>query len=504
MEEIEIGKVIVKENIRSDYGDITELTASMKEHGVRKPIELNKNNELIDGYRRFKAAKAAGLTKIPFFYSDGKIDKTTSQMIAGIFQKNLNPVEEGKAFRKYMDENKITTETLAKKISKQTTYIKKRLLLVNLPADVQGALIEKRIQLGHALLLAKLTKQDSSRFLREIITNRRSVADAKESMGYQSFSKRLVDAPFDRSQCKGCKYNGSEQTELFETGKILNGTCMNQGCFVRKVKEFVKKKKEELKNVLLKDNQEVPRNYINPYSWDAEGKGLTTAYKAKCRRSRENYFVKISEIGRIEEYFKQPGSEEIGKKSQKKIETVRKEKLGNRVNEYKRNFLIDKSIELMQPGTKEAKALTLIQLVMSAGYSDIGNVSTELNKVIRVGNTTYGDRKVNKIYEASEKDLDKAISIVSKMALSRLDMKELITTSRSFKVDVKKHFVITREFLELYTKDQLVDLIEEFKLYVDAKDPKVKTISFEKLKKSEIIQHILNQNLKGKIPKILI
>ena len=146
MENMKIDNIKKKENIREDYGDLTELTESIREHGVRQPIELNSQNEIIDGHRRMVAAKAAGLIEVPCFYTDDKIDAKTSQMIAGIFQKNLNPVEEGKAFTQYIEAEGITAEQLAARISKRINYVEKRIEIAKLPVKVQTALISKNIQ----------------------------------------------------------------------------------------------------------------------------------------------------------------------------------------------------------------------------------------------------------------------------------------------------------------------------------------------------------------------
>lgn len=496
METIQIEKIKVGDNIRKDHGDLTELTASIKEHGMRKPIELTTSNLLVDGYRRLKAAKAAGLKEVPFFHWDGKIDTTTSQMLAGIFQKNLNLVEEGKAFRNYMDKTKTKIEALAKRISKQVDYVKKRLLLVNLSKDIQKALIEKKILMGHALLLAKLTKQDSPKFLREIVREKYSVERARENLQYSGFSSRLSEAAFDKSKCKGCKFNGSEQAELFETGTILNGTCMNPGCYQKKLKEFIKQKKEEFKDVLFKgDRYETPKGYQDvEYSYALEEKGITKVYMNKCRKDREDYLVRIGENGSIKEYFKIPTKKEKTiKGAEKARENKRADVLMSRVNDFKKEFLIKKSIEFMRPGTKQAKALTLIKLMRSANWDELG----DFNKIFKIKN-------IKNIYDLRELTIDTAISYLSRKAFRLVDLKELIEISRSFKVDIKKHFKITKEYLELYTKDQLIELIEEFKIYVDAKDPKVKTINSGNIKKGELIQHILNQKLKGKVPKILL
>ena len=501
MNNIEINKVIVDGNIRTDYGDLTELSASIKEHGIRTPIQLNAQNILIDGHRRLKAAKAAGLIEIPYFVNN-EVDKTTSQILAGIFQKNLNPVEEGNAYNKYLALEKITVETLAKKISKNVDYITKRLLLVDISKDVQEALIKKKILIGHALLLAKLPKTNASGYLKKIIRDDKGVQEAKEDIQYGGFAVMLSEAPFCKSECKHCKFNGSEQAELFETGTILNNKCMDPKCYHKKVVEFVKQAKEKFKEILYspEDDYDKPKGYLEGTVWDREGKGITDEYMKKCRKSKENYLVKIRDDGRMTEYFKVPTKEvapgEESKTQIKEKEIVRQDKLLSRVNEFKTDFLIKKSIELMKPGTKEAKVLTLIKLMRDANWDDL---TKEFNKI--VGGE---ERSIKKIYKLKEAEIDKAISYLSRRAFKRIDLKELIIVSRNFKVDVKKHFGITKEYLELYTKEQLWDLIEEFKFCVDADDPKVKTITTGNIKKGDLIQHILNQNLKGRVPKIMI
>ena len=251
METIQIDKIVIKDNVRKDYGYLTEMAASIKEHGVRKPVELNKKNELVDGFRRFKAAKAAGLTDIPYFYNDEKIDNTTEQILSGIFSKNLNPVEEGQAFVKYMAEHKMPIKELAKKISKSEGYVQKRIEIATLPKEITDELIAGRIEIGHALLLKKMPEPDAKKYLKEIIRDGMSVARARTNAQYKG--TKLSSAPFDKEQCKGCKFNGSEQSELFETGKILNGTCMNKGCYSKKMQDYIKEIKEKYKDAIPAD-----------------------------------------------------------------------------------------------------------------------------------------------------------------------------------------------------------------------------------------------------------
>jgi ParB/RepB/Spo0J family partition protein len=489
MRTIEIEKIKLKDNVRIDFGDLTELTASIKRHGVRNPVEINSDNELVDGFRRVKAAKAAGLKTIPCFVNVNVLNKTTSQIISGIFQKNLNPVEEGKAFRAYMDKKKISAEFLAKVISKTKQYIEKRLLIETLPDDVKKALISKKILMGHALLLAKFPKQESSKYLKEIVRNKHSVEEAREHTEYRGFSERISEAQFDKTECKNCKYNGSVQSELFETGKILTGTCMNIGCFRKKVKEFVKEMKEKYKDILFSGPGE-PKGYVNSeYTWKLEDCGINKRYMEKCKKNKD-YLVKVEDSGKVIEYFKIPQKKDKSKSKsvEKQAEENRKESLMSKVSDYKKDFLERKTIELMSPGTKQTKALAVIFMIQKSNWNEIDMISKGLGNMIRSG---YGNSNVPKICGAKEKDLEKAIALLSKRALNSLDMKELIEVSRSFGVDINKHFTIDEEFLKLHTKAQLQDLIKEFKL--EEQDLSAK--------KEELIKFILSSNTKGKIPR---
>lgn len=465
MEYIEIDSIVIKENVRKDYGDLTELAASINAHGIRKPIELNKKNELVDGFRRIRAAKALGLKKVPFFYNDDAIDNTTEQLLSGIFSKNLNPVEEGQAFVKYLAEHKILIKDLAKKISKTEGYIQKRIEVATLPKEITEELVNKKIELGHALLLKKMPEPEAKKFLKEIIRDNLSVLTAKNNAQWQG--ARLQNAPFDKDQCKGCKFNGSEQSELFETGKILNGTCMNKGCYAKKMQEYIKTLKEKYKDVLV---DKIPAGYLRADSYEANQR-MNKAYMEKCRKSKENYAVIIDESYgvRIIEYFKPKPKK--ADKTKNADDEVREQKLGNRIEEFKIAFLIEKCREKIVPGSKEAKALALLEIDHGVD--------------------------VKKAFSSTEKELDKQIAVRSINALYGMTLKNLLIATGNNGVDIRKQFVITKEFLNLHTKDQLMDLIKELKL-------KSKVIEENVLSKEDLVRYILEGDILGKIPKSML
>lgn len=500
MEYIQIDKIIVEDNVRKDYGDLTELTASIKEHGVRKPLELNSLHQLVDGFRRLRAAKAAGLTEVPYFYNSNTIDNTTEQILSGIFSKNLNAVEEGHAFVKYMKENKVTTKDLAKRLSKTEGYIQKRIEIVTLPKEITDEIISKRLEIGHALLLKKMPEPEAKKFMKDIIREGWNVAESKNRAQYDG--QELNRAKFDKEQCKGCKFNGSEQSELFETGKILNGKCMNPGCYMKKTQELIKQLKEKYKDVLYTGDKYTPDGYVDAeYEWDLKNAGIDKAYMTQCRKEKLNYLVKITVDGEVKEYFKKPTKKEKFKAETKAGNAegnVKQEPRNtNSLQEFKTNFLIEKSKELMEPGSKNAKVLAIVQILSRLNYNEMDLVKKDLNTVIP-GYGDYAVPKVSKILEAREPALDKALMILSSSAYRRLGAKGLIEFTENVGVDLKKHFVITEDFLKIHTKDQLLQMI---------KDLGIKTAQeYDDVKKDDLIKYILDkkEQTKGKVPKTLI
>jgi len=487
MNKIKISKIVVKENIRKDMGDLTELSNSIKENGVRQPIELNSKNELIDGHRRLKAAKAAGWKEIPYFVSDEKIDITTSQLIAGLFGKNLYPIEEGKAFRKYIDENDITVGTLAVKISKSEAYVNKRIALLTLPEDVKTALIKKKIQLGHALLLAKMPKNDAAGFLKEIERQDYSVAATKSALGYHEQSKTLSEAKFSTANCKTCKHNGSVQSELFETGKTLTGKCLNPGCFNKKTADFVKEAKTEFKDVLFKPKvtkteygekvQSSPDGFVQgDHDYDCSNKGVTDAYKKKLRKERnpENFIVSVEDDGEIIEFFKPPKSK-AGPTDEKGRATSRADKLKVKISIYRREQTIEISQKKLKIGL-DLKSLVLWHLTMKFDPDKIWS----------------NEKKAKMIFETDGNILDKDIKEMALNIFEEMEDDSLKVAAEKIGLSWKDDFVMSEEYLNNYTKAGMIKLAKELK--IDVSDCK---------KNHDFSFRIVEKWKKGQVPKIL-
>ncbi len=158
--EIGIEKIVVKSNPRTDFGDLTEMAASVQQKGIIEPLVVKKVNdnkfELIAGERRLRAAKAVGLESVPVsVYSGDESDIEEIKVIENIQRKDLNPFEEGVAFKRLMDESKMSVETLSEKVSKPKIYVERRLAILGLCDQAKKSVFDGKLLLGHALLISR-------------------------------------------------------------------------------------------------------------------------------------------------------------------------------------------------------------------------------------------------------------------------------------------------------------------------------------------------------------
>ncbi len=486
-------------NVRKEYGSLEELTASIKEHGVLVPLLVTKDNVLIAGHRRLKAAKAAGLKTVPVHMIECDSD---AQLVENIQRKELTPIEEAQAYKIMRDKQKLSLETIAETISKQKVYVERRLVLLDLEPTVQKALNEGKIRLGHALILARLKdKNQQKKMLREIKDSDRSVSETVRIIRYgHAGSRKLADAKFDKTECKGCKYNGGEQSILFETGAELKGHCLDPHCYHRKTEAWKAERRKKLQakgtKVLSKkmvDSLQT-KERVSPYEDDYKN------IKANLHKEPENYAVVFDEdyTGELCEHIyclnptarrKKKGSGKSTKNREKEAAQAAKDKLDRGVDTYIEQFLIRKSKELANPCSFVTKALTLWVLLDRAESSwhchDRIDESGEI--LNRLGLTEPG---IVEIMKLKVKDIDNAIKDLALLWLRDVD--NLPAAAESFGVDVAKHFELTEDYCNLYRNDQLDDLADELGVQL-----------FNNKKKSDKVRCIVSSAKPGKLPKIV-
>ena len=144
-----------------DSDGLNELAASIKEVGVlQPPVVRDKGDgsyELIMGERRLRAAKIAGLTRIPVIIRQTADNELLREaLLENIHRSQLNPLEEGAAYQNLLTDFGYTHDELAMKIGKSRPVITNTLRLLNLPAGVQRRVAVGILSAGHARALLTL------------------------------------------------------------------------------------------------------------------------------------------------------------------------------------------------------------------------------------------------------------------------------------------------------------------------------------------------------------
>ncbi|SHI26987.1 ParB/RepB/Spo0J family partition protein [Clostridium intestinale] len=147
-----------------DNEKILELSQSIKNHGIIQPLILKKKDDfyvIIAGERRWRAAKLAGLKEVPAIIMD-ITDKELLELslIENIQREDLNPIEEGKAFKKLLEDFNLTQESLSETLSKSRTSITNTMRLLNLDDRVQDYIIDGVISEGHGRTLLGIKEKD--------------------------------------------------------------------------------------------------------------------------------------------------------------------------------------------------------------------------------------------------------------------------------------------------------------------------------------------------------
>jgi ParB family chromosome partitioning protein len=168
---------------RKDFSEETlgELAQSIKEHGVIVPITVNKNDSgkyvIIAGERRYRAAKIAGLNRIPAYIRIVTQQETMEMaLIENIQRDDLNSLEIALSLQALLQESSLSAEQLGKKIGKSRSTIANFIRLLDLPAEIQLAIRNDEITMGHARALINIeSDEEQLRIVKEIINKNLSV-----------------------------------------------------------------------------------------------------------------------------------------------------------------------------------------------------------------------------------------------------------------------------------------------------------------------------------------
>ncbi len=179
--------------------ELGELTNSIREFGVLQPLLVKKTEGrkfiLIAGERRLRAAKLAGLSRVPVIIKE--LQESEAALIAlveNVQREDLNFLEEAKAYKKLMDDFNLTQGEIAKRVSKQQSTISNKIRILSLPEELQQMLMTNKLTERHARALLKLTEEsDRKKVLNRVIDNNLNVKQTEKLVEDVIASKEKVN-----------------------------------------------------------------------------------------------------------------------------------------------------------------------------------------------------------------------------------------------------------------------------------------------------------------------
>lgn len=159
-----------------DESALNDLAQSIRELGIIQPITVRKLSakkyQLISGERRFRASQLAELDEIPaYIRSADDQEMLEMALVENIQRENLDAIEVAISYKRLIDECQLTQDEMSTRVGKNRSTISNYLRLLNLPAEIQVGIIEKKISMGHARALLTLSDPKNQKTLFERIVD---------------------------------------------------------------------------------------------------------------------------------------------------------------------------------------------------------------------------------------------------------------------------------------------------------------------------------------------
>ena len=157
---------------RHDFDETTlsELAASIKMHDIIQPLTVSKTASgkfrLIAGERRFRAAKIAGLRDLPVYVRQANdVQLLELSLLENLQRENLNAIEIALSYKRLMDELDYTQEQVSERMGKERSTVANYIRLLKLPPDIQVAVRNNIISMGHARALINVDLVDKQLYI---------------------------------------------------------------------------------------------------------------------------------------------------------------------------------------------------------------------------------------------------------------------------------------------------------------------------------------------------
>jgi ParB family chromosome partitioning protein len=212
---------------------IEDLANSIKEKGVIQPLlvkRVGNDYQLIAGERRLRAAKRAGVTKVPVIVKNvSDAEQLEYALIENMHRKDLNPIEEAEGYKRLMVEFDYTQQKLSQKLSKNRATVANLLRLLRLPAEIKKSLAQEEITMGHARSLLSLSEPQKQREAYRIVVRKglsvreteKLVKKLTQVKKKKAPEKGLVDLEYMRNDLRQWLGTQVKITTSGKKGKII-------------------------------------------------------------------------------------------------------------------------------------------------------------------------------------------------------------------------------------------------------------------------------------------
>lgn len=216
-----------------EHQALEELVESIKEHGILQPLVVtdlgNDKYELVAGERRFRASQILQKASVPVIIRKAsKQEKLELALIENIQRRDLNPIERARAYQKLAAEFSLTQEQIAKKVSKNRVHVANSLRYLNLPLEIQTALMDNKLSEGHAKVIAGLESQtEQLKYFKRVVQQGLSVRELESEVNttsVKSHNRKLGTNPIVLDQQKKIEQNLGTKVKINKLptgGKIL-------------------------------------------------------------------------------------------------------------------------------------------------------------------------------------------------------------------------------------------------------------------------------------------
>ncbi len=220
-----------------DQDALKELAESIKVHGIIQPITVRKLSEgkyqLISGERRWQASKIANLTVVPAYVRTANDEQMLEMgLIENIQREDLNAMEVALSYQRLITEFSLKQEQLGEKVGKNRTTVNNYLRLLKLPPDIQAALRDDEITMGHARALInientedqlsifkKIEKEDLSvRKVEELVRELSKGKEKKDVSAKETVPTKNINAELQQLQSKLSSHFGTKVAVKGEDG----------------------------------------------------------------------------------------------------------------------------------------------------------------------------------------------------------------------------------------------------------------------------------------------